>query len=35
MSAVAQELELPITSANKLINSDHVIYMMTEQNTPM
>jgi len=35
MSAVAQELELPITSANKLINSDNVIYMMTEQNTPM
>ncbi|XP_026818276.1 alpha-tubulin N-acetyltransferase 1-like [Rhopalosiphum maidis] len=35
MSAVAQELELPITSADKLINSDHVIYMMTEQNTPI
>uniref|UniRef100_A0A2S2PQQ5 Alpha-tubulin N-acetyltransferase n=1 Tax=Schizaphis graminum TaxID=13262 RepID=A0A2S2PQQ5_SCHGA len=35
ISAVAQKLELPITSANKLINSDHVIYMMTEQNTPI
>ncbi|KAE9542641.1 hypothetical protein AGLY_002552 [Aphis glycines] len=33
MSAIAQELELPITSATKLINSDHVIYMMTEQIT--
>lgn len=33
-SAVAQELKLPITSANRLVNSDHVIYMMTEHNTP-
>jgi len=34
VSAMTQNLESPITSANKLINSDHVIYMMTEQNTP-
>jgi len=33
-SAIAQHLETPLTSAEKLINSDHVIYMMTEQNTP-
>jgi len=33
-SAVAQELKSPITSANKLVNSDHVIYMMTEHNKP-
>ncbi|XP_025198676.1 alpha-tubulin N-acetyltransferase 1-like isoform X1 [Melanaphis sacchari] len=33
-SAVSQELKLPITSANRLINSDHVIYMMTEHNKP-
>ncbi|CAI6365413.1 unnamed protein product [Macrosiphum euphorbiae] len=33
-SAIAQHLEFPITSAQKLLNSDHVIYMMTEQNTP-
>jgi len=33
-SAVAQDLESPITSADKLINSDNVIYMMTEQTTP-
>ncbi|KAF0766730.1 alpha-tubulin N-acetyltransferase 1-like [Aphis craccivora] len=35
MSAIAQELEFPITSATKLINSDHVIYMMTDQKTPV
>ncbi|XP_022178110.1 alpha-tubulin N-acetyltransferase 1-like [Myzus persicae] len=34
VSAMTQHLESPITSAEKLINSDHVIYMMTEQNTP-
>lgn len=33
-SAVAQELKLPITSANKLIDSDHIIYVMTEHNRP-
>jgi len=32
-SAVAQELKLPITSTDKLINSEHIIYMMTEHNT--
>lgn len=34
MSAITQNLESPITSADKLLNSDHVIYMMTKQNTP-
>ncbi|XP_050441424.1 alpha-tubulin N-acetyltransferase 1-like [Adelges cooleyi] len=29
-SAIAQELKSPITSAEKLVNSDHVIYVMTE-----
>lgn len=33
-SAVAQELKSPITSADKLTKSDHIIYMMTEHNTP-
>ncbi|VVC37667.1 Hypothetical protein CINCED_3A009252 [Cinara cedri] len=33
-SALAQNLTLPITSANKLVNSNHIIYMMTEHNTP-
>ncbi|KAL4143844.1 hypothetical protein QTP88_006107 [Uroleucon formosanum] len=33
-SAVAQEFKVPITSANRLVNSDHVIYMMTEHTTP-
>lgn len=32
-SAVAQELKSPITSADKLAKSDHIIYMMTEHNT--
>lgn len=33
-SAVAQELKLPVTSANRLVNSNHILYMMTEHNTP-
>lgn len=33
-SAVAQDLTSPITSANKLVNSNDIIYMMTEHNTP-
>lgn len=33
-SSVAQEIKLPITSADKLANSDHIIYMMTEHNSP-
>ncbi|XP_025198590.1 alpha-tubulin N-acetyltransferase 1-like [Melanaphis sacchari] len=33
-SAVAQELKSPVTSANKLANSDHILYMMTEHNKP-
>lgn len=33
-SAVAQEFKVPITSTNRLVNSDHVIYMMTEHSTP-
>jgi len=33
-SAVAQELKSPVTSAAKLANSDHVVYMMTEHNAP-
>lgn len=33
-SALAQDLPLPITSSNKLVNSDNIIYMMTEHNTP-
>jgi alpha-tubulin N-acetyltransferase 1 len=34
LSAVAQEIKTPITSAHKLVNSDHMIYMMTEHSTP-
>ncbi|XP_060873364.1 alpha-tubulin N-acetyltransferase 1-like [Metopolophium dirhodum] len=33
VSAMAQELRSPITSAELLINSDHVLYMMIEHNT--
>ncbi|XP_029347133.1 alpha-tubulin N-acetyltransferase 1 [Acyrthosiphon pisum] len=33
-SAVSQEFKVPITSANRLVNSDHVIYMMTEHKKP-
>lgn len=33
-SAVAQELKLPVTSADKLANSDHILYMMTEHDKP-
>ncbi|XP_050441720.1 alpha-tubulin N-acetyltransferase 1-like [Adelges cooleyi] len=29
-SAVAQELKSPVTSAEKLVNSDHILYVMTE-----
>lgn len=32
-SALAQDLSVPITSARNLINSDHIIYTMTENNT--
>lgn len=30
-SARAQDLKMPITTAEKLSKSDHVIYLMTEQ----
>jgi len=33
-SAIAQELKSPVTSADKLVNSDHILYLMTEHNTP-
>ncbi|KAF0752562.1 alpha-tubulin N-acetyltransferase 1-like, partial [Aphis craccivora] len=33
VSAMAQELKSPITSAEMLINSDHVLYMMIEHNS--
>lgn len=33
-SALAQDLTVPITSANNLVNSDHIIYTMTEHNKP-
>jgi alpha-tubulin N-acetyltransferase 1 len=33
-SAVAQELKLPVTSADKLANSDHILYLMTEHDKP-
>lgn len=33
LSAVAQEMKSPITSASKLLNSDHVLYLMIEHNT--
>lgn len=33
-SAVAQELKSPVTSAKRLVDSDHILYMMTEHNTP-
>uniref|UniRef100_A0A2H8TSJ5 Alpha-tubulin N-acetyltransferase n=2 Tax=Melanaphis sacchari TaxID=742174 RepID=A0A2H8TSJ5_9HEMI len=33
VSAIAQKLRSPITSAEMLINSDHVLYMMIEHNT--
>ncbi|XP_026818383.1 alpha-tubulin N-acetyltransferase-like isoform X2 [Rhopalosiphum maidis] len=33
VSAMSQELRSPITSAEMLINSDHVLYMMIEHNT--
>lgn len=33
-SALAQELKSPVTSAHKLVNSDHILYMMTEHKTP-
>jgi len=33
VSAMAQGLRSPITSAELLMNSDHVLYMMIEHNT--
>lgn len=33
-SAISQELKFPITSSDRLVNSDHEIYMMTEHNKP-
>lgn len=33
VSAMAQELKSPITSAEMLINSDDILYMMIEHNT--
>jgi alpha-tubulin N-acetyltransferase 1 len=33
-SAVAQELKTPVTSADKLVNSDHIVYLMTEHDKP-
>lgn len=33
LSAVAQEMKFPITSASELVNSDHTLYMMIEHNT--
>lgn len=33
-SAIAQELKMPITSSDKLVNSDHILYMMTEHDKP-
>jgi len=32
-SGVAQELKSPITSAEKLMRSDHILYLMTEQTS--
>lgn len=32
-SGVAQELKSPITSADKLMRSDHILYLMTEQTS--
>lgn len=34
LSAISQELHTPITSADRLMNSDQVLYMLTEHNTP-
>lgn len=34
MSAIAQNLQTAITSANNLKNSDQVLYVMTEHYTP-
>jgi len=33
-SGVAQQLKSPITSAEKLKRSDHILYLMTEQTSP-
>jgi len=30
-SGIAQELRSPITSAEKLMRSDHILYLMTEE----
>lgn len=30
-SGVAQDLKSPITSADKLMRSDHILYLMTEE----
>lgn len=32
-SGIAQELKSPITSAEKLMRSDHILYLMTEQTS--
>lgn len=32
-SGIAQELRSPITSAEKLMRSDHILYLMTEQTS--
>lgn len=32
-SAVAQDLKSPITSAEKLMRSEHLLYLMTEQTS--
>lgn len=33
-SAVAQKLKIPVTSADKLTNSNHILYLMAEHSTP-
>lgn len=32
LSAMAQDLKIPETSARKLANSDHIVYIMIEHN---
>lgn len=32
-SGIAQELKSPITSAEKLMRSDHILYLMTEETS--
>lgn len=33
-SAEAQKLKSPVTSADELVNSDHNLYIMTQNNLP-